>query len=63
MIRVLNAVTVMALVAGAAGLAFAVWALLDTTESLGGLWLMFWAIVFVPMFVVLGAIRLWWRRS
>ncbi len=58
-LRLLNAVTVVALVFGGSALVFCVWALLDRSESLGGLWLIFWAIVFVPLFIVLGAIHLW----
>ena len=58
-VRVFNGITVAAAVVGAAALAFSVWALLDTSESLGGLWLVFWAMVFVPLFMALGAIHLW----
>jgi hypothetical protein len=58
-VRVVKGITLVAVVVGAAALAFSVWALLDTSESLGGLWLMFWAVVFVPLFIVLGAIHLW----
>ena len=58
-VRLLNAVTALVLVLGASALVFCVWALLDRSESLGGLWLVFWAIVFVPLFIVLGAIHLW----
>ena len=57
--RVLNIATAVALVAGAVGFAYSLSALLDPSESLGGLVLIFWAIVFVPVFVVLGAIHLW----
>ena len=58
-LRVLNAVTTAALVVGTVALALSIWALLDTSESLGGLWLVFWPIVFVPLFILLGAIHLW----
>ena len=60
---VLNAVTVTALLAGAVGFGFSVWAVLKGSESLGGLWLIFWAIIFVPLFILLGAIHFWraWR--
>jgi hypothetical protein len=51
-VRVVKGITLVAVVVGAAALAFSVWALLDTSESLGGL-------LFVPLFIVLGAIHLW----
>jgi succinate dehydrogenase hydrophobic anchor subunit len=60
--RLLIAVTAVALVFGGLALVFSVWASLDRSESLGGLWLIFWAIVFVPLFIVLGAIHLWRAR-
>jgi hypothetical protein len=36
---------------------------LDSRESLGGLWIVFWAIIFVPLFIVLGAVHLRRRRT
>jgi hypothetical protein len=63
--RALNVLTAAAVALGAAGLAFALWQLLVVADSLSALWLVFWMLVFVPVFLALAAIRLWraWRRG
>jgi hypothetical protein len=61
--RALSISTVAAVSLGVAGLAFALWQLLVVADSLSALWLVFWGLVFVPVFLALGAVRLWraWR--
>jgi hypothetical protein len=53
----LKAVTLVAVAAGAAALGFALWQLLVVAASLSRL--IFWAMVFGPVFLVLGAAHLW----
>jgi hypothetical protein len=56
---VLKAVTYVAALAGAVALGFALWQLLAVADSLSGLWLVFWAMVFGPVFLAIGAAHLW----
>ena len=55
----LEIVTLVAVALGASALAFALWQLLVVADSLSGLWLIFWAMGFGPVFLVLGVARLW----
>ena len=55
----LKIVTFVVFALGAAALAFALWQLLVVADSLSGLWLIFWAMVFAPIFLVIGAAHLW----
>jgi hypothetical protein len=55
----LNGVTFVAVLAGAVALGFALWQLLVVADSLSGLWLIVWAMVFGPVFLVIGAVHLW----
>jgi hypothetical protein len=55
----LNGVTYVAVLAGAVSLGFALWQLLVVADSLSGLWLVFWAMVFGPVFLAIGAAHLW----
>jgi hypothetical protein len=55
----LKIVTLSAFSLGAAALGFALWQLLVVADSLSGLWLIFWAMVFGPVFLVIGAAHLW----
>jgi hypothetical protein len=55
----LEIVTLVAAALGASALAFALWQLLVVADSLSGLWLIFWAMGFGPVFLVLGVARLW----
>jgi hypothetical protein len=43
----------------AAALGFAVWQSAFSGESLGGLWLVFWAITFLPTLMVMAAVYVW----
>ena len=55
----LKIVTLVAFALGASALVFALWQLLVVADSLSGLWLVFWAMVFGPVFLVIGAAHLW----
>jgi hypothetical protein len=63
--RALDVVTAAAVALGAAALGFALWQVLVVADSLSGLWLIFWAMVFVPVFLALLAAHVWraWRRG
>jgi hypothetical protein len=55
----LKIVTLIALALAAAALAFAVWQLVVVADSLSGLWLIFWAMIFGPIFLAIAAAHLW----
>jgi hypothetical protein len=45
----------------AVSLAFAVWQITFSRESLGGLWLVLWSLTFLPVLLVGGSVYLWKR--
>jgi hypothetical protein len=45
----------------ALSLIFAIWQIAFSEESLAGLWLVFWALTFLPIWAVVGAWFLWNR--
>jgi hypothetical protein len=55
----LRIVTLIAVALGAPALLFSLWQLFVVADSLSGLWLIFWAMVFLPIFLIIGAAHLW----